>query len=212
MQLAQPRALQFHAGVLFASKAGPATLVHFATHQDLRDEVYNAGTHGAYVYVRLELEDEYIAPACAYFRDVIEQNRGRLTYSAFYAGGTFDSETGAHAPAPGELGMTCATFVVGLLLGAGIDLVAWETWEARPEDVAWLRRITRVLELSVPTYTTANVVAELAACTNFVRIRPEEVGGAATLHQRATFESVRAPAAYLRTGLFVSALLDQQEL
>ena len=75
--------------------------------------------------------------------------------------------------APGTFGLTCATLVLAVCKYAGVDLIAEETWEPRPDRD---RELVLLAERFGPPGLAAQFLAEIAAGAR--RIRPEEMVGA----------------------------------
>ena len=78
---------------------------------------------------------------------------------------------------PTEYGLTCATFVIAVFRGAGIELVDVETWEPRSGDDIGFSALLKVLERHADKEHTDFVRTE-AGCALF---RPAEVAAATAM-------------------------------
>lgn len=75
-----------------------------------------------------------------------------------------------------EYGMTCATFVLTVFNSLGWDLLDWQNWTDREEDVEWFDKLLRILYLGVYRGNiTQQHYDNVASERNCPKIRPEEV-------------------------------------
>jgi hypothetical protein len=83
-----------------------------------------------------------------------------------------------------------------MFLEAGLEIVEYESWRFRPEDVVWQEKILAGLR---SRGASPEHVAAVEYDIGSIRIRPEEVAGAATLTPH--------PANYERTELIAKHIL-----
>lgn len=120
-----------------------------------------------------------LASASELADQILRQHRGRgagLPYGIGWRGSTFAWGPGGTVmlrTAPGTFGLTCATLVLAVCKYAGVDLIAEETWEPRPDRD---RELVLLAERFGPPGLAAQFLAEIAAGAR--RIRPEEMVGA----------------------------------
>ena len=175
--ISQVDATQRHLGIAYRPDARTAPrLLHLAWHRDLRDDENVTDNYKCVLFadVPLALHPTIVAQ-CK--RTAEADLRGGLPYGFGYTPTAIkrDSESGCLV-IDGPSGLTCATFVLAILGLAGIDLVAIDTWQDRPDDEAWKNKIIERLK---PYATVAHIEA-VQRDRRHVRIRPEDVAGGAT--------------------------------
>jgi hypothetical protein len=133
------------------------------------------------LWVQLEIDDDVIDSLFALCKKVGE-TKPDVLYGLRYIGGEIN-KNGILKLVPGELGLTCATFVLAVFEGAGITLLDCTTWEARPEkDKPFHDVIVDALKrTSTVTRQHLNAVENEKGCARF---RPEEVAGACSILNR----------------------------
>lgn len=170
-----------HSGVAYRTAGGILRFLHFADHEELRDDVLRSNLgigQNAFSLPLLKVEDqEFLAEFCG---RVHRTNQIRkLPYSFdFDSNLGFDRDTGLVVGNHNQ-GFTCSTFVVALFRSAGNPLVQSITWprSADSADIAarqyllnwWrtrgnARRIARADEIEPAIQT--------------MRISPEQTAGA----------------------------------
>ncbi|MEQ8455545.1 MAG: hypothetical protein RLO52_19540 [Sandaracinaceae bacterium] len=98
-----------------------------------------------------------------------------------FGNGSFDRVNGTYVQAGAPRGLTCATFVLALFAAYEIDVVDLEEWPPRREDAEWQRSILCTLKAQFPGASDRAYFAHIEAdIGNCVRVRPEEVAGAAS--------------------------------
>lgn len=99
-------------------------------------------------------------------------------------------------------GLTCATFVTEICRGVGLPLVEDGDWTVRPGDATWIDEICKLL---AKVKAEPGHIAHVRASFTGLRIRPEEVAGAATLWNIQAVKCKPAEAA----GLEILAKLNE---
>ena len=127
-------------------------------------------------------------------RRVWSQNDSRIPFGLSRPNDCFDHETYAFLIGPTRHGLTCATFILALFLEAGLEIVDYDSWPSRPDDVRWQEKIVEPLQKrgADPTHIAA---VQKGTTIGAVRIRPEEVAGAATLTPLPADYELTRPAA-----------------
>jgi hypothetical protein len=133
----------------------------------------------------------------------------RIPYGLAYDGGKFRAD-GRMELASGELGLTCATFVLAVLAGAGLTLLDLATWDQRDDkrradDDAWHASIVAFLKKTkTDDDITDEHIAGVESEKNCARYRPEEVAGACGLGpavEKVSFQHVQPPARLIADSL-----------
>lgn len=150
-------------------------MTHLAWHQRLMSNSLDDASP-FYLAAHIAL-DQLNAKSLAGILDNLADAAPAIPYGINWIGalGSFDSE-GRYTPPTESCGLTCATFVSEVLSGAGLDAVLPDTWQPRPDDVAWGEFICAQLERtrSVSRAHVENVRKHIGA----LRLRPEEICGA----------------------------------
>ena len=166
-----------HVGICYLSPGGLTWFLHMAWHRDLRREpAVEAATNYAIGNISLHPLRRYVA--AQYLEHLWASCEARvIPYGIGVLGVRFDA-AGALVMDSGVTGLTCATFVARALEGAGVEVVALDTWTAgRPGDSQWREFVADALEQHhVPPEHVAAIRADTAAA----RLRPEEVAYACT--------------------------------
>lgn len=171
---------QWHAGLAYgdAEDAAPRFL-HLAGHLDLLDQPLDdeeLGWDQGYLWIEVQAPLEKrraLVQLCRRIAERVGEQGQAVRYAVRHHLGKFDPQTGAYAPASGELGLTCATCVLAACRGVELELVDVSTWPERPEDEAWIERILEYLRRRDPDW--AKAVKADGLCPRF---RPNEVAGA----------------------------------
>jgi len=87
---------------------------------------------------------------------------------------------GTVAVDPDGGGFTCATFVLAIFAGAGLDLIDESTWPHRDGDRDAYTQIVELLK-DAPKITAEHLAAQVAYIESAKRYRPTEVAAAASL-------------------------------
>jgi hypothetical protein len=123
----------------------------------------------------------------------------QIPYALALHPATHFDETGGLVLGEG-LGLTCSTFVLKVFASAGVQLVDTDSWIARPDDDARHAELLRRMRdgwNGFPKADAAHVkkVEETLPC---IRVRPEEVAGAA-LHAQypVGFENAKTAGEWL---------------
>jgi hypothetical protein len=108
----------------------------------------------------------------------VGQNRNNIPYGFDPGGSCFEVATGLYRPPPPGKGLTCATFISGVLNSLGFDVVVEETWPVRIADLEWQ---TLVIECLRDTGASRHHIDAIEADVGSMRLRPEEAVAAATI-------------------------------
>lgn len=169
---------------------GVGHLLHLEHHLRLRNDDPTAASFGrmAWVIPALdELESSSLAARCRTIAK--KQSEGRIPYGFVYRGASFSLD-GELELGMGELGLTCATFVLAVFKSTSIELVERQSWPIRDGDESFRDGIVEVVR-SLDEEAAKALLAE-PRCARF---RPTEVAGATTVRPRpVTFVAAQQPA------------------
>lgn len=184
-----------HVGLLYAfeskSDAGvkaETRELHFVTNEKIIHQKLK--TTRRYLHAPLGL-DEYNAIAFAAYLTVVAnkyETKPPILYGMDWLGAkdSFDDE-GNYLKPWDTSGLTCATFVCELLRGCDWDPVDDRTWPRdHPDDLHW--REEKIAEYVARqreerTAITPAQIDDMKAVSPFVRLRPEQIAGAASSSQ-----------------------------
>lgn len=166
----------FHVGLLHRRGDEPVRVLHLAWHHHLRHEEAD----NRWGWVVPALEEERLRQVGAFARLVASRHAdGKVPYALAYPSAPYFSQTGHTASSVGNLGLTCATFVLELFARHHVNLLERATWESRSadrvaEDIAAQHKLVELLrrEVSPEAQRHAEAVEAQVGCTRF---RPEEV-------------------------------------
>lgn len=202
--------LQTHVGVVHRGHQGPALLLNLARHSDLRnDKLPDPDQH--YVCVEIDLDPDRASAVTALCRRIWRRHPA-IPYGVLYQGGKF-AKDGRLLLRDRELGLTCATFVLAVLEGAGLALVKFEDWPARAEDQIWHSRVVAWLRADHderPEVVSLSHVRGVASELGCARLRPEEVAAAGShpvFDWPVTFHDASAAGVRLKSGFLCAELL-----
>ncbi len=170
---------QWHAVMAWGFDGEAPRCLHLADDLDLREHALDDPRLGwslHYAWVELPVEPEVmrvVAQACRQAARRVATHGQTVRYSIRHELGRFDPHTGEYKPAQGERGLTCATCVLALCRGAGLELLEVATWPTRLDDAQWIERVVAHLRKKDPQH--ADAVAQDGLCARF---RPTEVVGA----------------------------------
>jgi len=163
-----------HTGFIYRLDKAPPRLVHLRWHYNLSDELPSVDED---LWQELGL-DEPNRVFLAGWVSQLGQNQDAIPYGFDSGGNCFEVGTGAYiAPPPGK-GLTCATFVSGVLNNLGYDLVDEASWPVRISDLGWQTLIIHALQ---DTGASQAHIDAIDADLGNIRLRPEEVAAAATV-------------------------------
>jgi hypothetical protein len=216
--VADPPIMQLHTGLLHRGDEPDASveLLHLAFHALLvRSPLPDGDVH--YVWVRMAVDEDRVEAVVALCRRIWERKRENpeIRFGVIYEGGKFRDD-GTLDLGGNAIGLTCATFVLAVLHGAGLDVVDFTGWPTRGDDVAWHDYIVRKLEeyrQRYPDRVTLDHIRGVRAERGCSRLRPEEVAAAcAQSPLPARFGITARPGRELRSGLaggyIVGAILE----
>jgi hypothetical protein len=168
-----------HIGITYrCAKRKTLRVLHLASHLKLKDEVPAASKPPWAFFVQPEIDEEDLK-LLAVFCTKRARAPQDIPYGFRYADSTFDPTGGRFMVGQGEVGLTCATFVLAMCKWAGIELVDATTWKAQPDDESFktamiealarhadkehIKALRRDLEPKSPRFRAE----EVAACTAF---------------------------------------------
>ncbi|MCA9585782.1 MAG: hypothetical protein KC657_10535 [Myxococcales bacterium] len=169
---------QRHLGLAYRPEVdAPFRMLHLAWHMCLRDDAEVGSSYRGVEIVGIPPE---LAPTIvAQCKRSAVADRHGLPYGFGYRPSSISRDPASGAIVlRGASGLTCATFVLGLLQLAGVELVALERWRDREGDDEWKMRIVGAL---AEQRADAAHLAAVQRDTHHVRVRPEDVAGAATV-------------------------------
>lgn len=171
----------WHIGVLHRRRAnGVASVVHLESHHKLRNVSPNDKAFLGGAWISPGLDPVHASSIAARCRAVAKKYQdGALPYGFRYATSLFD-DGGSLQLGMGEVGLTCATFVLALYKSLGLELLDLASWHSRSEDQAFRERIIRDLEANKRSEHAA-VLRNEPQCA---RYRPTEVAGASVEQNR----------------------------
>lgn len=171
---------QRHIGILHKeSDSSDVKLLHLGWHYDLRDNT--PGSH--YLWVDPAIPTPRLRQVAARCRQVFRANPNSIPYAFSPSNDCFDDQTSKFLLGPTRHGLTCATFVLAVFETAGLRLAKHETWpDERAGDHEWQESIIADLENGTPPASPEHIAA-IRDEVGSVRIRPEEVAGAATVSE-----------------------------
>lgn len=202
---------QLHLGILHSQNYPPKVL-HLEWHHATKDDpLPHQWIPFWWVPIDLPpLRAEAVAGHCRRIWKRVEEEGLRIPYGLVYKGGKFSAQ-GRTQLAVGEIGLTCATFVLAVLATAGLKLLDLPTWEERDatriaEDNAWHAGIVALMKATRADYEISDGhiagVEQERGCSRF---RPEEVAGACGLPGKSPskhkFDEVRPLGALIRAVL-----------
>ena len=168
---------QLHTGIAYRPEEEAGfRLLHLAWHLDLQA---TEPIPSAYRFVELADIPAALHPtivAQCKRSEFADMPRG-LPYGFGYSEAKVARNANDELVITGASGLTCATFVLGILGLARIHLLDLDTWQNRPGDDAWKRHIIRAL---VHARAEPSHVAAVREDTDHVRVRPEDVIAGAT--------------------------------
>lgn len=183
---------QRHIGILFRDDRTPdVTFLHLAFHRRL----IAGSPNPTYSWIDPAIDARRLRHLATICRQLSAANGQNIPYGFSTPNDWFDEDTLACLQGPSNVGLTCATFVLAAFRTGGLQLLHYEAWPHRAGDTDWQNHVIGLLQADdAPQEHIAAVRAEVGA----VRVRPEEVGGAAMLQERpSAYEAVIAQAARL---------------
>lgn len=161
---------QRHCGIAYKHD-NECIIVHLAWHHIL---LYESDTKFQnYCCILSQLEEHRQYAICA-MCDLIKEDKD-IPYGIFYQKTGFD-KNGKLLLGEGEVGLTCATFVLAAFKAAKIDLIDIFTWSAREDDSIFQSKILSILSDGLKCGKVSqdhfDKVKNDVGC---IRFRPEEV-------------------------------------
>ena len=134
---------------------------------------------GKYSHIPLALPEERVDQISAHCRQVFELNEFGIPYGFSPPIKVFNDDNTLNTEE--IVGLTCATFIIGVLQRIGIHLVRVEDWPLRTADLTWMEKFVREIlaKLSIADSTHINRVKNSLKEQNVVRVKPSEVAAGA---------------------------------
>ncbi len=181
-----PDGLHQHIGILHKDETtSEIRLLHLAWHHILK----SGEPKPSYIWIAPAIPAKRARQVAAFCRKVYRANASNgIPYAFSKATDCFDLGSGEFIFGSTRLGLTCASFVLGVFHSTGLPLIEYETWPVdRDGDREWQQFVLTQLQVSASPNHILQVTSEIG----LVRYRPEEVAGAATLEKLpATFLEV----------------------
>lgn len=166
---------QQHVGILYRDRETKQVMfLHLALHRDLRLQLPDE----RYLWIDPDIDAYRLRQVAAICRQLWDQNGSDIPFGFGAPNDCFDEQTFEFLIRPTLLGLTCATFVCAVFQRAGLQLLAYESWPPRSDDVEWQQHVIGILERAG---ADPEHIAALRGQVGAVRIRPEEVAAAAAL-------------------------------
>jgi hypothetical protein len=187
-----------HTGILYVNEAGEWRALHLEWHHRLVEQAAGEVSPKASIAV-VDLPREravVLAEMCSLVWEKFKTGRS-LPYALRWTKAGF-AQDGRVALAGGQVGFTCATFVLALFDSAGLSLVQTETWPQRADDVSRQEEFVALLKAHGADGPHVLAVQAEIGC---VRFRPEEVTNAGLFffeERPVAFESVATFAANMK--------------
>jgi hypothetical protein len=183
-----------HLGICFHSAQKTPQLMHLAWHQKLLVDAVPDGLQDmCWIASALQVPKVLSKQLVAYVRAVASRSP-KINYGIhFLAAQKSFAANGSYKPPKGSDGLTCSSFVVEVLRGAGIHLVRSETWQADPSNIAWGEAVCTYLARTADADHVASVRKNISG----LRLRPYEVAGTAQLDYKlwpVHFDQAQQPA------------------
>lgn len=176
--ITEPRPGQRHLGIAYRVAAGSEPrLLHLAWHRALRDDEHVGGRYRCVLLADVPPAMQPVIVAQCKRSSEADSEDG-LPYGFGYTPSSVhrDESTG-RLLIEGASGLTCATFVLALLEVSGVRLADLDSWQDRDGDDAWKEWVAEALQQSGASEAH---VAAVRNDSGHVRVRPEDVAGAAT--------------------------------
>jgi len=190
----------WHTGVLYRGSSDTVYSLHLVGHWDFQTDK----PKGNEWCIKLNVPQARLPAVTAFLRRV-QKNHSRIPYGFSSAEQAwFNSVTGGLRDAVIGEGLTCITFVLALLAGAGLPLTIPETWPTREDDEVqkseWVERFSHNRAVMGPD--EGSHFDAIIETPNEVRIRLSELLGAATdVTLPSQFERARILGLQLRSEI-----------
>jgi hypothetical protein len=189
-----------HAGILYRDSASDTV-----TFLDLSLEGVLSSTRASNAPIALtwaipQLDTLALGDAAA-FCEQLASTTPRIPYSFKLIESTRLIATGHEFSLKNANGLTCATFVLAVFQSIGLPLIDLPSWQHRPEDEQWQRRLMQYIAREGKAWGLSDTqIADRNAEIPCLRYRPEEVVGACLVGNHASHwdETVPAGADVLR--------------
>ncbi|AOX10707.1 hypothetical protein Q5O_20730 [Pseudomonas putida JB] len=171
---------QRHVGFVLGSD-GNSQIIHMGWHKMLLNwnEVKYRERIGEFlVYECPHFNEDEVEELTSFISMLYKRYSGSMPYSIITDGlGEFFNLAGDIAVDKAGMGLTCATFLMSVLAVQSYPLFDEATWELRPDDEKWHRKI--ISHLRESRVDEEHVKAQEKFIGKAYRYRPEEVVGSA---------------------------------
>jgi hypothetical protein len=190
---------QQHLGLLHRNhEANAIEMLHLEWHCELTNELPKQ----SYFWIPPDIPSRRLRQVAAMCRKVWRSNSDGIGYGFSSPHDCFDRTTGQFLLGPTRHGLTCSSFVVAVFWSSGIPLLKYSTWPRdRAGDIEWQQSVLDTLREGGAAESHIEAVRRGVGS---VRLRPEEVAGAAVEYPPSvTFAqaSARAAEVLARIGL-----------
>lgn len=181
-----------HAGIAYADQSGAFHLLHLAMHEELA--VTAPTDDWMYAVSALDDVDQLVLAGLCELRASLGRH---VPYGFRLDVSKFAEDDGRFVTGPGEIGLTCATFVIAMFEWARVPLLDRPTWSMRGQErqeqdraaqrqlVGWMAERRRA---------PPNHIEALRQEEGCVRFRAEEVAAASAMSGRPVPYQFAAPA------------------
>lgn len=156
---------QRHVGLFYKTQTNDFKLLHLAWHHKLLNEPLDKS-----YFIAESALDNINKIAMSAFVQAFPNIYKSVPYAIAYSNKPYFDKQGKFIPQPLGVGLTCSTFVLAIHQNFGITLADINSWEKRPDDSAWQKKIIKDLE----PYASIEHINAIKNDIGTVRVRPEE--------------------------------------
>lgn len=151
-------------------------LLELRFHLELANEPWNPT---GYFWIIPNLDPLRIRQVATAAREIARANGKHVPFGFSQPSDCFDAVTHKLLFGSSKYGFTCATLVLNVFHHAQLQLIDYESWEPRPEDIEWQKIMIGKLEnQEKATQSEISARKEEVGC---FRYRPEEVAAASAM-------------------------------
>ena len=162
-----------HTGIVYVDASGQKKMLHLCSHHKLKSEVFDDDYLEFCIKTSEEVGKQLLAIII-----VLAEFLPEIPYGVGVASAAGSFVSGRYIKPDLNDGLTCATFVTTLFSDYKFPLVQVDTWECSSEGEEWGRLVLKNLQAKkVDEQHIERVLNNL----NGVRVRPDEVAGAASM-------------------------------
>ncbi|MGQ2985194.1 hypothetical protein [Flavobacterium sp.] len=172
-----------HSSILYKWNGRINTIDFF--NQTVRNHV-TIGDLGYKDYIYVKYNRDIIIDAIALqipsLCELIKDKHGKIDFGIKYTNSKFNGD-GTLVYAKGDIGLTCATFILSILNSAGIILIDLESWKERATDFEWQTEILKYytsVNNATPEIFRSELLSHYKDNLGCFRFKPEEVAAASS--------------------------------